>query len=119
MFKLLREQGILYLKVFHGGFLFYKHLKTTGINHNCIFYFWKLCIRKIIIIFIFIVGKKNKKQKWISIETEVISIASGTCWADEAEKEHNGKHGTFLFFVIPLNMSKYITVLKLALWWMF
>lgn len=39
----------------------------------------------------FFLGKKNKKQKWKPIETEVISIASGTCWADEVEKEQNGK----------------------------
>ncbi|XP_025205207.1 eukaryotic translation initiation factor 4B isoform X1 [Melanaphis sacchari] len=53
-------------------------------------------------------SKKNKKQKWISIETEVISIASGTCWADEAEKEHNGKHGFagFGFEPKPLNLPK-------------
>jgi hypothetical protein len=37
-------------------------------------------------------GKKNKKQKWMPIETEVISIASGTCWADEVEKEQNGNN---------------------------
>ncbi|XP_022170689.1 eukaryotic translation initiation factor 4B [Myzus persicae] len=53
-------------------------------------------------------SKKNKKQKWISIETDVISIASGTCWADEAEKEHNGKHGFagFGFEPKPLNLPK-------------
>lgn len=26
------------------------------------------------------------------IETEVISIASGTCWADEVEKEQSGNN---------------------------
>lgn len=36
------------------------------------------------------IGKKSKKKKWKPIETEVISIASGTCWADEVEKEQNG-----------------------------
>lgn len=51
----------------------------------------------------FFADKKNKKQKWISIETEVISIASGTCWADEAEKEHNGKHGTALSSLYSLS----------------
>jgi len=39
------------------------------------------------------------------IETEVISIASGTCWADEVEKEQNA-FGGFGFEPKPLNLPK-------------
>lgn len=42
------------------------------------------------------IGKKTKKQKWKPIETEVISVASGTSWADEVEKEQNGNINNFL-----------------------
>ncbi|XP_050541779.1 eukaryotic translation initiation factor 4B [Daktulosphaira vitifoliae] len=50
-------------------------------------------------------NKKSKKQKWKPIETEVISIASGTCWADEVEKEQNG-FSSFGFEAKPLNLPK-------------
>jgi len=49
---------------------------------------------------IFVIAKKSKKQKWKPIETEVISIASGTCWADEVEKEQNGNKLLLIYIVL-------------------
>lgn len=38
------------------------------------------------------------------IETEVISIASGTCWADEVEKEQSGNNFTYVKYLFTITL---------------